>query len=301
MIKKAMTLGITLGLLSALATPVWVLGKDRTTDAREIQMVKVSDISIAYKQYGSERGGTPLLLIMGYGCTMDIWPPALLDQLSAHYRVIVFDNRGMGLSTGSGQEVTIELLADDAVEFLKNIGVSRAHVLGWSMGASVAQEIALRHPDQVARLILCGGYCGGKEALRTDKKTWDNLTDLSGTIEERITRMFTLLFSREWLKEHPDRSEYFPPFTEPVEDESILRQARAMDRWAGTFDRLQRITQNTLIVTGTDDAVIPPGNSFIMAERIPGSSVIQFKGGGHGLMYQYPHRLGRFLTTFLQD
>ena len=278
------------------------MGLSDNNSVESVKTVRVNDIEIAYKGYGEDRSGAPpLVLIMGYGCTMDIWPPALIDELSAHRRVIVFDNRDMGLSTGSDEEVTIELLADDAAEFLKSIGIRRAHLLGWSMGAFVAQEVALRHPDRVAKLVLNGGYCGGREALKIPARIWERLTDISGSIEERITRMFGLLFPESWLEEHPDRSAYFPPFTEPVKDESIVCQARAMERWTGTYDRLSLMRQSTLAITGTEDAVIPPGNAMILAQKIPGASVIQIEGGGHGMMYQHPRKLGRLVSAFLED
>jgi pimeloyl-ACP methyl ester carboxylesterase len=267
-----------------------------------INRVGVADIDVAYKVYGEDRDDAPpLVLIMGYGCTMDIWPPALIDELSAHRRVIVFDNRGMGLSTDSDKELTIELLAGDTADFLKKLGLQRVHLLGWSMGAFIAQEVALRHPERIEKLVLYAGYCGGTEALRIDERAWGRLTDISGTIEERITRMFGLLFPQRWLEEHPDRSTYFPPFTEPVKDESIVRQAGAMARWAGTYDRLHLIRQSTPAVTGTVDTVIPPGNAFILGQKIPGASVIQIEGGGHGVMYQYPRKIARLVSAFLED
>lgn len=267
----------------------------------QVKTVRVDDIDVAYQVHGKEEPGTPLVLIMGYGCTMDIWPPAFVDRLVARRRVLLFDHRGMGLSTGSEKEITIELLADDAARLLKTLGLSRAHFLGWSMGAMVAQEVALRHPAAVGKLVLYAGHCGGKDALKPDKKIWSMLTDISGTLEERIDRMFHLLFPASWHEEHPDRSSYFPPFTEPVEDESIVAQARAMARWAGTCDRLRDMKQSTLVITGTEDVVIPPGNASILAGKIPGASVVRIKGGGHGAMYQRPLEFAEAVEDFLED
>ncbi|HII07618.1 MAG TPA: alpha/beta hydrolase, partial [Methanotrichaceae archaeon] len=97
-----------------------------------IQKAQVNDIEIAYKTFGE---GEPLVLIMGYGSTMDLWPPRFLDKLSSKYKVIVFDNRGMGYSTAPSGNFSIEEMADDAAGLLDIREIEQAHVLGWSMGS----------------------------------------------------------------------------------------------------------------------------------------------------------------------
>ncbi len=285
------------GIIAAFACPPGAFAGNGKNPG--VEAVRVGDVDIAHREYGEGHSGIPIALLMGYGCTMDIWPPRMLEELATQWRVIVFDSRGMGLSSDDGKDFSIEDLADDTVAFLRKIGVQRAHLLGWSMGGFIAQEAALRHPENVASLILCATSCNGRAAI--DENTWRSLTDTSGTIEERIARMFGLLFPASWLREHPDRSSYFPPFTEPVKDVSIVRQARAMSRWTGACDRLRGVGQPTLAITGTHDAVIPSRNAFILAERIAGASVIQLKGGGHGALYQQPAKLGRLVSEFLKD
>jgi len=262
--------------------------------------VQVDDITIAYTEYGAGKPGIPLVLITGYGCTMDLWPPAVLECLAAHHRVVVFDNRGMGLTSSSAREFSIELFAADTAGLLRALGIERAHLLGWSMGTFIAQELALRHPERVESLTLFAGYCGGREAVRADDATWNMLFDLSGTIPERIVRMFGLLFPPEWLRDNPDPSAYFPPFTEKVEDASLLRQQGAINGWAGTYRRLPDIRKPTLVITGTLDRVVPPGNAFILGSSIAGASVVQIAGGGHGVIYQSPAEFSDYVLTFLR-
>jgi pimeloyl-ACP methyl ester carboxylesterase len=262
-------------------------------------MIKTGDITIAYKEYGSSRTGVPLVMIMGYGVTMDLWPPAVLESFASHHRVLIFDNRGMGYTSASDKDFSIELFTDDTVGFMDALGIGRAHILGWSMGTFIAQELALRHPERVESLVLFAGYCGGQEAVRADEKIWRMLFDLSGTIPERMQRMLTLLFPPRWLTDHPEPSLYMPSFTEPIKDESLLRQSQAINLWQGTFSRLPAMTQPTLIITGTDDAVVPAANALILGERIPGASVVQIRGGGHGVIYQAPEQFGDYVLTFL--
>ncbi|GAH97822.1 unnamed protein product, partial [marine sediment metagenome] len=111
----------------------------------------------AYKKFGE---GDPLLLIMGYSGTIDLWATEMLKELAARYQVIIFDNRGMGKTTASDKEFTIELFADDTRGLLDALGIERAHVLGWSLGTYIAQEFALTYPDKVDKLILYAGDCG---------------------------------------------------------------------------------------------------------------------------------------------
>lgn len=264
---------------------------------QEAKTIPVGDIDIAYRVFGE---GYPIVLITGYSATMDMWAPALLQELATHYRVIVFDNRGMGKTTASDKEFTIELFADDTAALLDSLNIERAHIIGWSMGTYIAQELALRHPDKVDRLILYAADCGGEEAIQPSPEALEVLADTSGTPQERGERLLKLLFPLKWLEEHPDPRTYFPMPTETSSPENIERQYKAIVDWTGTLSRLPQITQDTLLIAGTDDVIPPPENSFIIAERIPGAWLVQFKDAGHGLMYQYPERLSRIVLTFLQ-
>ena len=131
-------------------------------EENETKMVHVDDIDIAYKTFGE---GDPLLMIMGSSGTMDLWPPELLSELASHNQVIIFDNRGMGKTTASDKEFTMELFANDTAGLLDALNISRAHVLGWSMGTFIAQELVLNYPDKVDKVILYAADCGGNEAI----------------------------------------------------------------------------------------------------------------------------------------
>ncbi len=169
----------------------------------EMKTVPVGDITIAYKEAGS---GEPLILIMGYGGTMDLWDTRLVNQLAQQYRVIVFDNRGMGQTTSSDKEYSIRLFANDTAGLMDALGIKKAHVMGWSMGTFVAQELTLGYPEKVDNLILCAGTPGGKEALPPEARVIASLTNTTGTDRERGERLFLFLIPAAWLKENPDPS-----------------------------------------------------------------------------------------------
>lgn len=263
-----------------------------------VRNVTVGDIRIAYKQFGS---GPPMVMIMGYAGTMDMWPSALLQGLSKEYTVIIFDNRGMGLTTSSPQDYSIPLFAQDTAGLMQALNISHAHVFAWSMGADIAQEMAIEYPEKVDGLILYAADSGGKEAISPSPEVIAVLTNTSGTDQERGTRLVSLLFPGSWFRTHPDFYSYFPRITESSQPDDIGRQAMALEHWNGSFSRLPQIKARTLLVTGTEDVITPPENSFIIGGEIPGAWVVQFRDAGHGLMYQYPQELADTVIFFLNS
>ena len=263
----------------------------------EAGSLPVGDINISYKIMGQ---GEPIVLIMGYGSTMDMWDHHFLENLSSKYRVIVFDNRGMGNTTAPPGNFSIAQFANDTVGIMSALGIEKADVLGWSMGSFVAQELAIRHPERVNKIILYAGDCGGKEAVVPSPKVLSDLANNSGTPEERGMRLLDLLFPKDWLSRQPAFYKWFPIPKETSSPENIERQAQAIATWPGSFDRLGSIESPALVVTGTEDVIAPPENAFILAQRIKGSWLVQFNGAGHGLMYQYPDKLARIVGDFIE-
>jgi pimeloyl-ACP methyl ester carboxylesterase len=130
-----------------------------------VQHDQVGDISVGYRAGGSG-SGPPLVLIMGYGGTMYEWDPALLERLADQRRVVVFDNRGVATTSGPTAGLTIELMADDTAGLIEALGLGQVDLLGWSMGGYVAQEVVLRHPEVVNRLVLAATDPGSPRAVQ---------------------------------------------------------------------------------------------------------------------------------------
>jgi pimeloyl-ACP methyl ester carboxylesterase len=262
----------------------------------EIKTVPVGDITMAYKEVGS---GEPLILIMGYAGTMDLWDTRFLNKLAKQYHVIVFDNRGMGHSTSSDKEYSIRLFSSDTAGLMDALGIKKAHIMGWSMGTFVAQELTLGYPEKVDKLILYAATPGGKEAEPPSLRVIAALTNTTGTDRERGERLFGVLFPPAWLMQNPDPSYYFPGVTETSPPATILRQDAAIQAWNGTYSRLPAIQQPLLLIAGVQDVIAPPGNSLLIAEQVPQAWLVRIRGGGHGLMYQYPDDLAALVLTFL--
>ncbi len=262
-----------------------------------VRYATTNGITIAYREYGP--AGFPIILINGFASTMDMWNPPFVAELASRFRVIVFDNRGTGYSSDSDETFSIPLFATDTGALMDALHLPRAHVLGHSMGACITQELALAHPERIGRLVLISGTCGGERMIRMEPEVWEILTDKSGTPRDLANRMFSVLFPRAWLETH-DPWQYCPEVHETTSEKNAARQAEALSAWPGSFDRLPGIRAPTLVITGTDDVVIPPGNSTALARRIPGAQLAEIAGAGHGLMYQCPEDIANAVTGFLQ-
>jgi len=256
----------------------------------------VGDVTLAYRTYGR---GFPLVLINGLASAMDTWNPPVLDALARHFRVIVFDSRGTGYSGSSDEQFSIPLFARDTAVLMDHLGIARAHVLGFSMGACIAQELALAFPKKIDRLVLVSGDCGGTEAVRTEPAVFFRLIDRSGTIDDIINRMFPLLFPPAWLATH-DPFRYCPAVEETTSDKNAARQLATFLSWPGTGLPVEKIRSRTLVITGDTDAVVPCENSRLLAGKIPGAELVVFPGAGHGLMYQCPDRFSQTVLGFLE-
>jgi pimeloyl-ACP methyl ester carboxylesterase len=253
--------------------------------------VHVDDIDIAYKTFGK---GDPILLINGYSFPMDSWDSTLLQTLASNHTVIVFDNRGIGnTSSGNEQKFSISLFANDTSGLLDALNIKRADVLAWSMGGRIAQELTLNYPDRVGKLILYAIGCGGNGSVPQSQEVRNEFVNATGTAEDRIARLVPLFFPQECRNENPKTTETIP-------NQTLNKQIEAAAN-APTCDRLKNITQPTLVIVGTDDAATPAANSLRMVQLIPGSWFVQIKGGGHGLMYQYPEQFSNIVKTFLED
>ncbi|WP_207261817.1 alpha/beta hydrolase [Desulfovibrio sp. Huiquan2017] len=273
-------------LCAALLSLLCACAIHRGPQDTPVRIVEADGVSLAYRTLGS---GPPLLLIMGYAGTMDVWDGPLVAELARSRTVILFDNRGMGYSGTDGTPLTIDLMASDALALLDALGLARADVMGWSMGSIIAQEMALTHPERVGKLILYGTAVDPAPVMAA-------LDDM-GTLapEDFLAR----LFPEPWRTAHPDIYSRLPaPAIAPSPD-VIRQQYRALDAWPGTRDRLAALDRQTLIIVGEADRVTPPDQALDAAALIPGAWLARYKGAGHWLMYQAGQDMARTIEDFL--
>jgi len=258
----------------------------------------VQDVNLYYEIQGS---GYPLILIRGLGSNADHWY-CQAPVFSEHYSVVVFDNRGIGRSDIPDAPFTISEMAKDTVLLMDVLGIAKAHILGISMGGMIAQEIAVKYGQRVNGLILACTHCGGLHTVQPAPGILEDLSEslFAGTPEATQKGMKSL-FSDRTIQQNPDVvqrygevSKRFPPAVQV-----LLYQIKAIqghDTWEG----LNRIENPTLVLTGSEDALIPPENSRILSERIPHARLQVIEKVGHQLFIEEPDACNRAVLEFLR-
>jgi pimeloyl-ACP methyl ester carboxylesterase len=264
-----------------------------------LQTARIGDVHICYRVSGE---GDPLLLIRGFTASMEEWNPHFIEALSRKYRVLTFDNRGAGRTEAPPGEFSMKLFADDTAGLMAALGIDGAIVLGESMGGMIAQELALNHADLVKKLILCCTFCGGEEAVFPSVEVIEEMSDREGTPEEIVRRGLHLLFPEDWISGHPDKVESVVERATrfPVAEDNAERQFTAI-LGHSTYQRLSHIACPTLVCCGSDDVIIPPENSRILASRIPLAEEIVFQGAGHGFIEQCGETFTKRLMRFIEE
>jgi len=250
-------------------------------------------VKIAWEERGD---GAPLLLIQGLGYGRWSWAP-IVPALAEHYRVLWFDNRGIGDSDRPEGPYTAKLMAADALQVLDEAGIERAHVLGASLGGMIAQELAARSPERVDKLVLCCTTPGGAATVPMPEVTVRLFAEAATLAPEVALRRFVENAlapdaSAELIQELFDLRVANPP--DPV---GWQAQAAAGLGFAGIDGA---ISAPTLIVTGTEDNVVDPRNSDVLAERIPGAEVRRIENAGHLFFWEQPAAFVGIISEFLQ-
>lgn len=251
-------------------------------------------------EYETHGRGTPLLLVNGLGSDRSEWL-FQLPEFSKGFLVITFDNRGAGGSDAPPGPYTTAQMADDAAALLAHLGVGRAHILGVSLGGMIAQEVALRHPDRVDRLILACTAPGGKGSLRPAPEVLRSFALSPGTgLEEAVRRIVPLLYSEKYRHDHPGEIEEFVRrrLARPICAQSHAWQLAAAVGHAA-WDRLSEIRVPTLVITGDADRVVPPENSRRIARRLPGAKLVILPGAPHRLFAENADAFNREVVSFL--
>lgn len=263
-----------------------------------MQSIKTGDIEICYDQKGS---GPPVVMIMGLTANMDWWSPDIIEGLSDDFSLLLFDNRGAGRTTTGLVSFSIKQFAADTVRLMRAVGIERAHVVGVSMGGMIAQELSLGWPGMVDRLVLCCTTCGGIHSRPPTAQALKVLLGPRSTdAAEQAVRSLPILFPEPWLSTHPELAGQFAETVgkAPISLKNARLQIRAVTRF-DTYRRLPGITQQTLVMCGAEDVLIPPVNSDIIARRIPGAKLRVLEGAGHGFTTQCGPEVAAEIKQFL--
>ena len=220
---------------------------------------------------------------MGLGMTATGWWRTVPVLVAAGLNVITFDNRGVGRSDRPPGPYATATLADDAIAVLDAASVKRAHVYGISLGGMIAQELALRHADRIASLVLGATTAGGHRAIPADGQTLE-FFQRRGQMPavEAVWASVPYNYSTRTRAEHGDRiaQDISQRLRYPIEREPYAAQlgaALAHD----AHDRLAQIRASTLVVHGLEDVMVPPANGRLLADLIADSRLLELRGAAH--------------------
>lgn len=245
-------------------------------------------------RYTSEGEGFPVFLIMGFGATSDLWSPEFKNPLAQAHRVLAFDNRGIGGSKGPSVPPSIAIYAQDAIGLMDHLGIGKAHFIGISMGGMIAQQIAVRYPDRVAKLVLGATTCSSRYIRHSPALLGLWLIGIAPRLALRA------LVSDEYLERHPEVVEKIRSYARL--HRASLKSLKQQSQSVSSFDLDDQVTSikaPTLIIAGTGDRIINSENSLILASRIRGSKLIEFPGVGHAFTLERGPETNQAILDFL--
>lgn len=312
LIKKALSLlALSAALVSPFATADDVMSTDhvattastpKVTTWKDVptQTISAGGVDFAYRELGQQNGGTPVVFLAHLAAVLDNWDPRIIDGIAAKHHVITFDNRGIGASTGQPAN-TIEQMADDAITFIKAKGFTQVDLFGFSMGGMVAQEIVLKDPQLVRKLVLTGTAPRGGKHISAPWLTFYDM--MRGFFTGQDAKQF-LFFTRTPSGIEAGKA-FLARLKERTEDRdkeitvsAFLEQLKALSAWeAEPPADLSAVKQPVLIANGDNDRMVASENSPDMAKRFPNSQLIIYPDAGHGGIFQFHNE---FLNSALE-
>jgi pimeloyl-ACP methyl ester carboxylesterase len=265
--------------------------------------VTAGGTTFAYRELGP-KGGIPVVFFVHLAATLDNWDPRLVDAIARTRHVITFDQRGVGASSGTVPG-TIEEAADDAYAFItEGLGYDEIDVFAFSMGGMIAQDLIVKHPDLVRRLVLTGtGPRGGKNI---DKVVGVTYWDIFRSVITRSDAKEFLFFNRDAVGKRAGKAfverleERTADRDEPISTAAFRTQLKAIQRYGRSAPSdLSVITQPTLIANGDNDRMVPSILSADLHQRIKGSELIIYPNSGHGGIFQHGEQFAPVAATFL--
>jgi pimeloyl-ACP methyl ester carboxylesterase len=281
-----------------------VTGASSAYEHAPTEIINVGGVEFAYRQLGADTG-VPVVFLTHLAAVLDNWDPRVVDGIAAKHRVITFDNRGVGASSGS-TPTTIEEMARDAVAFIRALGFDQVDLFGFSMGGMIAQVIAQQEPRLVRKMIIAGTGPAGGEGI--DKVTRISYLDTArGLLTRQDPKQF-LFFTRTPNGRRAGK-EFLARLEERRDDRdraisvgSFRAQLKAIHRWGQQKPAdLSRIHQPVLVMNGESDKMVPTKNTVDLDRRLPNSQLVLYPDAGHGGVFQFHEDFVKRALEFLRS
>lgn len=253
-------------------------------------------VRLYYEEIGA---GEPLLLINGQAGDHTGWD-LVRDDFAGHYRVIVFDHRGTGLSDKPTEPpYSTRGFARDTIAILDSLGIPRAHAYGISMGGRICQWLGIEYPDRIGALVLGCTTPGNAHGVRRPPEVDAIMANRPADPQEAMDALLSMMCSPAWIAAHPEylermREQALHPIPAYAQRLHYLA-SEGHDAW----DLLPTIKAPTLVIHGSEDVVNPTANAYLLAERIPGAELYIVTGGRHGYFIEFREEPSRVVNEFL--
>ena len=256
----------------------------------------VNDIELNYKLEGE--GEETIVLVNGLADDLETWVLQVDDFLAEGYRVLRFDNRGIGASSCPAGPYSSRMLADDAKALVDSLGITDFHLMGVSMGGMIAQEYALAYPADLRSVTFACTYAAPGPFCSRMFSMWADMAPVLGVpfvMRDVTLWAFTLPFFEQRTAELEEFETAMRYMDQPVH--AYLAQL-AVIQGHDTTSRLGEITTPSLVLAGEEDILIPVALSRRIHEGIPGSEWATTKGG-HGCIWEHPAEFNRTYLDFV--
>jgi pimeloyl-ACP methyl ester carboxylesterase len=274
----------------------------RTYKDAPTETIDVGGTSFVYRQLGPSTG-VPVVFLTHLAAVLDNWDPRVVDGIAAKHRVITFDNRGVGASSGA-TPTTIEQMASDAVTFIRALGFDQVDLFGFSLGGMIAQVIAHEQPQLVRKMILAGTGPAGGDGI--DKVTRITYLDIArGLLTRQDPKQF-LFFTRtpngrragkEFLARLEERTN---DRDKAISVRAFRAQLKAIHRWGQQQPaNLATIHPPVLVLNGESDRMVPTKNTVDLDRRFPNSQLVVYPDAGHGGVFQFHEDFVKRALEFL--
>lgn len=262
----------------------------------DVQVARTRLGAVGYRSVGS---GSPVVLIMGFGSSMEDWAPPFVDALAETHRVVMLDNAGIGETDALDGTLTIPKMADQTGALITALGLGKPDVVGWSMGGMIAQALAVRHADQVDSVVLAATKPGNGKAESISQET---AAALNATPETFLAALFPDDKKAALEAYVDDIARYDTRGTVP--DEIYATQRAAINRWNGGEEpagrELGASNVRALVAQGVDDKLSPLVNSRELAKLMRNEELKLYEDAGHAFLFQEDTKFADAVEAFLE-
>ena len=257
-------------------------------------LARLKDININYELEGK---GDPLIMIMGFTASRSGWM-SQIPFFKKYFKVITFDNRGAGKSGKPPGPYSTKMMAEDTAKLMDYLGIEKAHIVGASMGGMIAQELAINHRERVMKLVLACTYaCPAEPSEITPEQA--ELAQLTDT--KMANTLVGMAFNRPFYRITFGLLDRIQTKFIGASGRTGIAGQRAACASHNTLDRLQSITAPTLVIVGSEDRIINPVSSDVLAGKIPGARLVKVEGGSHSFSLEMKKVFNRIVLNFLMD